>query len=940
MTTSEDGAADQTPPTMTYEFDSNGDVILPTVRTREVGPDDRLPIFQYIDKSVLGYRIDRGVTLVVIIGVDGIRKQHRIYMYSSPKHFETKNNARIGDNTESKSMMLYICMNCVFAEWVQNQLIEFVEQLPNMYKTLNVTLDEEGNQNFFILDSSRKQHIEYIEEKTKHFISILFNFINIHSYNRVNSLVDMSLLRMLVSTNILIHYILKHNGKSKVDTIVNKILKIVTEVQTFMAYNCDIVYSYYDNKYFFSYSMTKPKTDKYHIDIDEFFNDLMAFGLETLLERYSVRQMLLGSVMTSKNDVVMNELKKARLLVMEKPVVIDEKFFQAIEESNDLDVIYWYMNIVLDAIIRLFCQKTLSQLQKKRVLNIKITEGFRILSFLFTELTIDSEKVIEAFNFLALNQELTKAQRAELITVMKNYHRKEFSLQNIDYEIDSSRMFPFFKIETFLHTLDNPGLPLEKFMNSIVNRVSDYKCFVNIFELLKIEHKHNYVSKMRNPSKVYEFVYSRILSEHEGEDWERSLYRYLNNESKIHTRSLQFRSASIDKNICELVINMYEYCVEYCLALIWDEKLKSVEINNGNNEEVSKLIDIISQVLEHIYKNLKLSDRFLIELLLDIMPVLEVKRHKKTNWDSEKNIEFIRILYITMIELNKYGLEACTNDKDENLFFNLINYDTMGDHPNENQAILDKWITFVPTIESSIVSTLPNLYFSMEKIKTFCTDTICNKNLRFYWRGELKTFYQISDTVQFDILDPYYVYALYDVYFKFHMALLYYNLRAILDYLNSKNEFISHDQMTLFFCDAQGIKNFYINDNILSSEFSLAFKKCVNDCGYEFVIKYCYSMADLPDSCKDVEKMIKQLGIIMVLKFPYINTEPSFDEEEQRLSNRDKDKLVKQRVTEEVTMYKDNRAKSIILIAEARKEYEKFRQFYNYINFDGWSASR
>jgi len=59
-------------------------------------------------------------------------------------------------------------------------------------------------------------------------------------------------------------------------------------------------------------------------------------------------------------------------------------------------------------------------------------------------------------------------------------------------------------------------------------------------------------------------------------------------------------------------------------------------------------------------------DRCPIELLLNIMRVLEVKRYKKKNWDSENIIEFILILYITMTVLKKYGLEACTNDKYEN----------------------------------------------------------------------------------------------------------------------------------------------------------------------------------------------------------------------------------------------------------------------------------
>jgi len=646
--------------------------------------------------------------------------------------------------------------------------------------------------------------------------------------------------------------------------------------------------------------------------------------------------MLLGSVLTSKNDVVKNELKKARLLVMEKSVVIDEKFFHAIGESNDLDVIYWYMDILLDAIIRLFCKKTVSKLKSEQVLNIKITEGFKILSFLFTELTIDSEEVIEGFNFLASNQELSKVERLELTSVMEKYHRKEFSLPNIDYATDSSKMFPFFKIEHFLHTPDNPVSSLEKFMNSIINRVSDYKCFVNIFELLKIEHQQNYQSKTRNPSKVYEFVYSRILSEPEGEHWQESLNGYLYNKSMINTRRLLFRSVSRDDNMCKLVINIYEYCVEYCLALIWEENL-SVEISNENNEEVSKFIDGISKVLDHIYNNLKFSDRFIIELLLVIRPILEIKRDQKTNWDSEKIIEFIRILYIIMIELNKYGLEACTNDKDENLFFNFINYDTMGDHPNVSQEIMDKWISFVPTIPSSIASTLPNLYFSFEKIKKFFTVKILgNDYIRMYWRGELKNFYQIFDDVKFDILNPYYIYALYDVYFKFQMTLLYYDFRFIMEHIHVNKLIISNSEL-LSVCHRDDVDKLLIDVTILYGGFSENFINCISAFCSRIVATSYIRPYETPDTCKNVENIIKRIGVDFVLMFPYRDIKSPYRKGNQQRIGPDEEKAINNTIKNDIKLYRTDFSKTIKEIKVVQTEYEKFRKFYNYINFKNWS---
>jgi len=134
--TPEDGTTDKTPLTIKYEYNPYSDLIHLTVQMLEDDVDDRLSTFQYIQNSVSDIRVDRGVTLISITGAQKVT-HHRIYMYSSP-HLKTKNNAVIGDTAESKSMMMYICINCAFAEWVQNQLIEFVEQIPNMYNTLFV----------------------------------------------------------------------------------------------------------------------------------------------------------------------------------------------------------------------------------------------------------------------------------------------------------------------------------------------------------------------------------------------------------------------------------------------------------------------------------------------------------------------------------------------------------------------------------------------------------------------------------------------------------------------------------------------------------------------------------------------------------------------------------------------------------------------------------
>ncbi|KAL4149946.1 hypothetical protein QTP88_003797 [Uroleucon formosanum] len=902
--TSEDVATDEAPPTIMYEYDSYGDLILPTIPMLNGDADDRLKLFQNIDKSVSGVSIDSGLTLVHIIGVQNIRKEHRIYLYSSPKHSKTKNNAVIGDNIESKSMMMYICINCVFAEWVQNKLIEFVEQLPNMYKTLNVDDD------LCILDSDElKLHIDLIEQKTRNLISILFNFITVHSYNTFNSLVDMSLLRTLVSTNILINYISKENKTKAV--IVNKFLKIVNKFQKYLVFNCDVKYSYY-NKYFFGYSMTNQKTDKDHIDIDEFLDELWEFGLKPKFEDYGAQQMLLGNVLTSNNDIVKKELNNLDLKIMkEYSINIDEKLFKSIENSNDLDVIYWYMNIIVDAIIKIFCDKTIFELENCGMMNISITEGFKILSFLFTEVTIDSQEVIEGFNKLASNQEFTRDEKNKLVKAMKMYRKKKSSLYN-NNKTELLITFPYFKIEKRNNKNSYP-VSLQLFIDSIINRVSDYKCFINIFKLLKIEQKQNNLLRHRTISKVKEFIDISII---------------INSDYSLLISKLEI----VENKMCKLFINIYEYCVEYCVAFFWDEQF-CAKHKKVDTTEVSKIIDVIIKILEYLYdENLNFNDYFLKELLLDILPVLFLGRREKINWNGKNNLEIIRILYIIMIELNKYGLEACTSNEYENFFFNNINYNTVGDHPRKEEAILDDWKNIIKFKKSSTEYTLPSLTFILEIFISPDTDSLLfNEHIRLNWKGELKTFSQISDNVKFDILSPYYINALYNVYFKFHMALLYYNLIHILKFIKY-NDYqyynLRDDTLNAFNNDFKELKSLPNFDIFHSLPFSNNFLNCISDVS-NHTSQRQFNIKNFPSSCKNVENIIKKLDIDIDFKFSDIKVDHLFFKNVSY--NFNYNNYINQ-IQKELYEYIENRLNAVELIIRAHDEYEKFKTFYELIN--------
>ncbi|CAH1716189.1 unnamed protein product [Aphis gossypii] len=789
----------------------------------------------------------------------------------------------------NQSIAFYLCINCFFAEWVQNRLIELVQNIPYMY------IDKPIIRNKFIDDINKSdKSIKYIMEKTEYFINVLSNFINKHSYNSTNKMVDTSFFQLLVSTNILLNYVLSKDLHMDVEKTLTRILRIINQAQKFMAYNCDIISSDYNNAFFFSYSMTKLKTNKYHIDIDSFFNGLRRYDLVTIeTERCEVPNMFLRDIISS-NNIVSEVLKKSSILIDDKYIQFIE-FFDLIETSDNLNSIFWYMQIILDIIINFICKKMLEVLRSEWSFDRTFTAGFKMISFLFTNVTIDDEQLIDGFKLLASNSLIEDSDRSKLQKTIYNYvSTKKIQQDQFDSNFDQKEK-PMHTIKMYIVTLTD-NYSLEEFMNAIINRNLDYKCLVNVFEILKIDHKQNY---MLNPYSLYRFMRK-------------------NNKKILEKWIVSFHSGENEILLCPLVTKIYRYCVEYGIALTGNKRAKGspIEINTKETIDFLKCISDFMNSLVLLNQTSE-KNRFLTELIMEIFPVIMTKQDALNYPLKIHNL--VRIIYVVMIALDKYALEVCKGKIKNNFLFNDVEYDRIGEHPNQNMDVLKDWKKRLPDLNVQDNSNSLNLTYSFKKLKD-AFDIKSDCEIRVFWAGGMKTKDEIYEIVESQILNPFYVYALYDIYLKYIMAILYCELITVLEkllwYTGFKPVHRSNDATVI-----HHTKRMKVKDNILPKEFMDIYKICVD----EFEENYRSTLFFSPDSdnIKQLKRVIQKSGIDIVLKIPDI-----FNQSYLQKKNDDEWDASKELIENTMTEYNKKNNKISERLNTHNEEFLKLKKFY------------
>ncbi|VVC35982.1 Hypothetical protein CINCED_3A024769 [Cinara cedri] len=718
-------------------------------------------------------------------------------------------------NDKNKSLSkFYVCMNCVFAEWIRKKLYEFVQEFPLLYQSKFMdeydTYKSDFNKSLAVLNGIMKQ--------TVRFINILFNFLNIVTYS---AFMDIDLLKTLLSFSFKINYInnlqyqYEYDERLKAEktdhVVIPKILQVINDIQKCILFNCDIT-SDYANKQFYGYWTTDSEATEN--GINEFLREIKPMNLETVREYCSTKQMLLGNILVEieETNTVAKDLQNVVFQIKCENVLSRmnaQKFFEKIQFSDNLEVIFWYMKSVYVAIVQLISKKTfpiVDNLIKKQgrnnVVNLSIDlfEGFKTMHFFFSiysDLPLD---LIESFKSLGEKKLIEIHTLKNVRDHLKTYNSKEMDNSNFILNLPDVEII-------IAHSLVTP---LENFMNSMINKISDYKCFVNLLEFLYVEYGRYYTPHMKNVKKVFTFMEVELCKNSAREQYKPlyKLYEYFNVENSKPSMSTSVYLAnnydSAVKNSCDLVVKLYQYCFETFIIL--NNSQRKYKLNGEIDfDEVKENLNSIMQFLSN--STIKFENTPLNSItfnLVPLMPFIAVRLYNEGNYPEIK-----RLMYVIMSELNTYGIDYCVPPSNNYLLFNNIDLNITGKH----NTYFMEWQKCINLI--SMKKNFPNysdlIKIFMDQYNNFIVfyDLI----VLFKWKGELKPFTEILWDISNTITTPIYRNALYDLYFKLVLAVIYYESQSFMKNLktdkNKLNEQVIESYDDYFYSKLQPLSNVF-----------------------------------------------------------------------------------------------------------------------------------
>lgn len=173
----------------------------------------------------------------------------------------------------------------------------------------------------------------------------------------------------------------------------------------------------------------------------------------------------------------------------------------------------------------------------------------------------------------------------------------------------------------------------------------------------------------------------------------------------------------------------------------------------------------------------------------DIATIL-VNFSLETERDSLK-FEVKRVLNVIMNEMNSYEIKYCTSTNPIFLIFNKINFYEFGDKDTTNKSLYTFFennlcnftvddLNFNSSINDTDYQYLSVQYFYDTFIKNSVSYKTYKIKIKVNWKGTVQTLEDIFKSESLLILNPLHFYELYDVFFKYCAAVIFYPIRRIL----------------------------------------------------------------------------------------------------------------------------------------------------------------
>lgn len=249
--------------------------------------------------------------------------------------------------------------------------------------------------------------------------------------------------------------------------------------------------------------------------------------------------------------------------------------------------------------------------------------------------------------------------------------------------------------------------------------------------------------------------------------------------------------------ICSFVLDTYSISYQAIMFLngVIDSKSDYWK-KLGFFNRLKKIIKIIK---DNFLKIISKETKYLSFKKMALNIAIVLLNSKRLLAENNKNANHLeRIMNVVVTELNIFAIKNCNQSEFNFLLHNNMDFIDFGKG------------TFV---ENSITESLKNIKENSDPKKSNAKDTNENNyelnsiniqylydtyvkesqvfssygnNVKFFWKGKKMSSTQIYEDLVIFILNPNDVYLFYDVYFKFHIAVIYYEINLILEKNNYK----------------------------------------------------------------------------------------------------------------------------------------------------------
>lgn len=662
---------------------------------------------------------------------------------------------------------LYLILSCSFAEQIIFYTSTLIVNVPlfHSYTFLNSDYKNRLTNNSVHFTTM----LSDIEIVSTLFITLYKRFLkkvltpNLLYYN------DNDILRILGSLYIKIGIIKSNNQElNHTDMIfIRELLEEMNESQIFLSMNCDKSDENIKKRYtstLYGYTVIE-QYGSWSSNLYKVFNDLTP-------DHCSIQQILLQNFLEKElmDSVLVDDISNSTVNIFNENSVKIKDFFKQIRSTYDINAIYWYMKSILATIMKLLFSRIIEGIQKMYLIKDIIVK----ISMINFNLAINAYypiDLVEGFKLLSLiqnqNEYYNEKKYVEIINKLYTFYSnikpnillvKYYNIELLDIQ-DMSSKDEDYDIKTLKEDKPEFQKYLHNFLNEIENNLKNFQCFGEYFQYLE-----NPINKQYLPSNILKPKQIKSIDTVE----------YLDE--------------------CYFIMDIYYISIKSDI-FVNKSKYQKINPNDSNESTLLTARNIINFIRDKFVMYLKLNKNNLklFKVVKDIVIIMK-------NLPPTKQIlemAFLkRIIYFINAKLNNWGLEYCSQPKFNFLFFNNIHLIKHEENDTEKLDFYNNnsfFYNFRNIIETKDYQCFSFKYLYKNFIEKY--DVLKNySNVIFLkWNNETTSIEKVYSDLSNLFFKSHYLYLFHEIYYIFHIAAYYYDLRII---SNAYNKHGNKDDIT------------------------------------------------------------------------------------------------------------------------------------------------